>query len=229
MTRHFDKQFGLRIKEIRIHLGLNQTAFGKLFGVTQEAVSSWERGGYPDSQVLLKIAKCGGITLEWLLTGKKEKTAKESILVKKRPLKINESPSMNIRGYKPAPLLHDHVSNGSPKIITQDHVAEFLWLPPIFWKENLYLIRMRDNSMDPILKKADVVGIREWFNETRALEGVISAVWHPEEGITIGWLSSDKKHWVLDPQNHEHSGCLIEKKKGIRLFRVIGWWGFRRN
>jgi transcriptional regulator with XRE-family HTH domain len=229
MNRHFDKQFGLRIKGIRNHLGLIQTEFGKLFGVTQEAVSFWERGGYPDSQMLLKIAKRGDTNVEWLLTGKKERTGKENIPIKKQHLRMNEFPLKNIMGYKPTPLLLDHVSNGSPKIITQEHVEEFLWLPPLFWNEHLYLIRMRDNGMDPILKQADVVGIREWFKDISALEGIITAVWLPEDGITIGWLSTDKNQWVLDPQNHQHSKCFIQKKKGIRFFRVIGWWRFPRK
>jgi len=226
MNRHFDKQFGLRIKEIRTPLGLNQTEFGKLFGVTQEAVSFWERGGYPDSQVLLRIAKRGDTTVEWLLSGKKERTVKESHLINKLSLKKNASPLMNIRGYKPVPLLHDHVSNGSPKIITQEHIAEFLWLPPLFWKSNLYLVRMRNDFMDPILKKADIVGICEWFNNIRALEGIITGIWLPEKGISIGWLSFQKKHWVLNPQNHQHSRSIIKIQKGIRFFRVIWWWGF---
>jgi transcriptional regulator with XRE-family HTH domain len=225
MTRHIDQNFGLRIKQIRNHLGLSQTKFGNLFDVSQAAVSIWERGGYPDSMVLVRIAKYGNTTLEWLLTGEKGSNVREN-RVEKPPFKMNEPSLKEIEDYLPLPLLKDHVSCGPPKIIIQEDFLKFCWLPPLLWSENSYLIHVKNNSMEPILKKEDIVAIREWFNSTKALEGILTAVWLSESGITIGSLSSNRTHWVLEPQNHRYSSIFIKKRKGIRFFRVMWWCGF---
>jgi transcriptional regulator with XRE-family HTH domain len=225
MAKHFDQEFGLRIRKIRKQLGLNQTEFGNLFNVSQEAVSIWERGGYPNSKVLVKIAKYGNTTLEWLLTGEKNRNVREN-RVEKKPFKMNEPSLKEIEDYLPLPLLKKHVSNGPPKIITQEDFLKFFWLPPILWSDNSYLIHMNNNSMEPIFKKEDIVALHEWFNSTKALEGILTAVWLPESGMTIGWLSSNKTHWVLEQQNRHHASIFIKKQKGFRVFRVIWWWGF---
>lgn len=61
---------GERIANIRSNMGLNQTDFASLFGVTQTAVYTWEKNkNTPDPDTLVKIAKHGKVTLDWLLTG----------------------------------------------------------------------------------------------------------------------------------------------------------------
>jgi len=62
---------GIRIREIRRKLDINQAAFAQLIGVTQQAVSFYENGKYePDAEALEKIAIAGGVSLDWLMTGK---------------------------------------------------------------------------------------------------------------------------------------------------------------
>ena len=63
------KEIGGRIREIRRGLGINQTLFGGIFGVSQEAVSAWEKGAYPDAMILLGIASRGQTSIDWILTG----------------------------------------------------------------------------------------------------------------------------------------------------------------
>lgn len=61
---------GYRIKNIRKHIGKNQIAFGNLFGVSQSAVSDWEKDvTEPPTKTLIEIAKLGETTVEWIWTG----------------------------------------------------------------------------------------------------------------------------------------------------------------
>ncbi|MBI1822653.1 MAG: hypothetical protein HY200_02190 [Nitrospirae bacterium] len=203
---------------------MNQTAFGQLFGVTQEAVSLWERGGCPDLAILLKIVQWGKTTVEWLVTGKNKKK-EESILIKKRPSAIGTLLSGNRRKYRNVPLLYDHVSNGPPRKITDNNVADYFWLPPLLFRKNLFLIHMRDSSMEPILRKEDLVALFKWSDPIQILEGNIVGVWLPQGGLTIRWLASNKKQWILYSENRLAPPIFLEKKDTSQFFRVIWWWG----
>lgn len=66
---------GENIRTIRKHMKLNQTDFGRMFGVTQMAVSYWERAmtGPNAKQIMMICYKCGvsaddllGIPREWV-------------------------------------------------------------------------------------------------------------------------------------------------------------------
>lgn len=46
---------GAKIKEIRKAQKLSQTKFGKIFGVKQTTVGSWESNTYPDLETIIKI------------------------------------------------------------------------------------------------------------------------------------------------------------------------------
>ncbi|MFQ5780036.1 MAG: XRE family transcriptional regulator [Nitrospiria bacterium] len=227
MIKKYDKSIGLRIRAIRKHLGLNQTVFGELFGVTQEAVSAWEHGAYPDGWSLLEIAKRGNTDVEWILTGKEHRSVKEAPFEGVDEIAGDPSDRIDQR-YALCPLLYDHVTSGPPKVIHDEDIAESLWVPSIIGGKEVYLIRAREDSMGPIFRKDDIVAIREWPTNVDALKGLIVAVWLPEGGLITRWLSADQACWILYPENRRHAPISIEKEKDIRLFRVIWWWGNQR-
>jgi transcriptional regulator with XRE-family HTH domain len=68
---------GNRIKEIREKLGLDQAAFGKIIGnKSRSAVCKYELGDAdPPIDNLQAIAEIGGVTTDWLITGKEPRTA----------------------------------------------------------------------------------------------------------------------------------------------------------
>lgn len=66
-------EIGKRIREIRTKkLRMNQTDFAAVIGAPkQNYVSRYERGRIPgDLEVFIRIAQAGGVSLDWLLTGK---------------------------------------------------------------------------------------------------------------------------------------------------------------
>ncbi len=225
MVRNLDKLMGLRIKEIRKHFGLNQTDFGALFGVTQEAVSAWEHGVSPDSRSLLDIAKHGNTSIEWLLTGKEKKRGRGSAISK--GMGVSDRLFQG-RKYGVGPLLHDYVVSGSPKLIEEEDVAEYFLVPPILGRKKVYLLRMLKDSMEPILRKDDIVAISEWPADIDALERLMVAAWLPGDGLTLRWLSSGQGHWILYPENRRYPPIFIGKSQGIRFFRVVWWWGIQK-
>ncbi len=227
MLKKGDKSIGLRIKTLRKRLGLNQTGFGKLFGVTQEAISAWEHGAYPDGLSLLKIAKCGETDVEWILTGNESRCLGESPQKPGNGVKVDAF-AQTEKNYKLCPLLHNHVINGPPREIQDQDIAESLWVPSIIGGKEVYLVQVRDNAMEPVFKKEDIVAIREWPNDVDGLKGLIVAAWLPKDGLITRWLATDQDCWILHPENRGHPLFSIEKKENVRIFRVIWWWGNQR-
>lgn len=60
-----------RVDHIRRQRGLNQEQLASELGISQPAVSKYLKNRIPPPQILLKIAKLGQTTVEWILTGKK--------------------------------------------------------------------------------------------------------------------------------------------------------------
>src|SRR5262245_45031095 len=60
---------GRRIKEIRKKAGLRQWQLAGLLGTTQSAVHKYEHGVIPEPRRLVKLARLGSTTIEWILTG----------------------------------------------------------------------------------------------------------------------------------------------------------------
>ncbi|MBP3656673.1 MAG: helix-turn-helix transcriptional regulator [Clostridia bacterium] len=58
-----------RIKELRKHLGLNQTEFGARIGVKQTTVAGYENGRAPLDTVIASICREFSVSELWLRTG----------------------------------------------------------------------------------------------------------------------------------------------------------------
>ena len=65
------KQIGKRIRQIMGQLDVTQQELADLLGVSQPAISIYLKGRMPPPDVLLQIARLGGTTVEWILTGDK--------------------------------------------------------------------------------------------------------------------------------------------------------------
>lgn len=68
-----NKQVGERIKNLRQQLGLTQAELADKVGFTSQTVSNWESGSRePDIEALVKLSSLFSVSLDYLLSGKKE-------------------------------------------------------------------------------------------------------------------------------------------------------------
>jgi transcriptional regulator with XRE-family HTH domain len=68
--RDLDKgAMGKRIRQIRLGANLRQWELAKLLGTTQSAVHKYEHGVVPEPRRLVELARIGGTSVEWVLTG----------------------------------------------------------------------------------------------------------------------------------------------------------------
>jgi len=63
---------GVRISRVRRRLGLFQADFARRIGVTRNTAFLYERGRIPRAETLARIAEAGGVTVEWLLRGRRK-------------------------------------------------------------------------------------------------------------------------------------------------------------
>lgn len=68
--RELDKQaMGRRVRQIRLAGGMRQWELARLLGTTQSAVHKYEHGVIPEPRRLVELARIGGTSIEWVLTG----------------------------------------------------------------------------------------------------------------------------------------------------------------
>ena len=60
---------GARIALIRRRLGLKRYEFAARLGVTRATEGNWEMGQMPRADLLDKLARSGGVSVEWLIHG----------------------------------------------------------------------------------------------------------------------------------------------------------------
>lgn len=65
-----------RIKSLRLK-GETQAQFAERLGTTQASISRYLNGRHPDRETLIKIARCTGVSLDWLLTGEGKRAAEK--------------------------------------------------------------------------------------------------------------------------------------------------------
>lgn len=81
------ESFGTTITKLRKEKGMTQLDLARKMGVTDKAVSKWERDlSFPDVFSLPKLAEELGVTVDELLKAKAEKPERESTTQKVRPL-----------------------------------------------------------------------------------------------------------------------------------------------
>lgn len=62
-----------QIKELRSHVGLNQTDFGARIGVRQSTIAGWETGQrIPPDSAIVSICREFNVSEQWLRTGEGE-------------------------------------------------------------------------------------------------------------------------------------------------------------
>lgn len=82
-----EKSFGTTIATMRKEKGMTQLDLAQKLGVTDKAVSKWERDlSFPDISSLPKLAEELGVSVDELLEAKKGDAGRESTAQKARPL-----------------------------------------------------------------------------------------------------------------------------------------------
>lgn len=151
------------IKRIRLEHGLSQAELGKIAGVSDKAVSTWELG--------IKVPRMGAVEKMATYFG----IAKSVIVDDAKPADPSASPTPIPPGFQPMPAMDTvplvgRIACGTP--ITAEQNVECMVCVPSNWRAT-FTLTCKGNSMEPRIHDGDLVAIR---SQREVENGEIAAV-----------------------------------------------------
>ncbi len=179
---------GDNIKYLRVSHGLSQADLGKIAGVTDKAVSTWEKGDkIPRMGAIERMASYFGVTKGYIIDG--------SGSVKLVPPGFQPMPPMD-----EVPLV-GRIACGTP--ITAEQNIEDIVSVPSEWHANFTLMCEGD-SMAPAIQDGDLVAIRI---QPEVENGEIAAV-RIEDEATLKRVYLHDDYIELRPENPAYSSII---------------------
>jgi len=203
------RALGAHIRSVRSAKGLTQKEFADLFGVSQVAVSNWEKG--TDRPAPRILAKLSTLTVNAEL---KDYFIMESGLAD--ALHAGSGLDSGTTITRPIPLLRDPVAAGTPRATDEREIAQVLMLPKLWFPATgeLFALKVAGDSMTPIIGDGYIVIVDTSRRDPRKLvERMVAA--REGDGITIKWLRKDGDTYMLVPQH-------ISPRIQVRVMRAEG-------
>ena len=183
------------IKKIRLEHGLSQAELGKIAGVSDKAVSTWELGTkIPRMGAVEKMANYFGIP--------------KSAIVDDAPAATTSRPIPP--GFQPMPemdwvTLVGRIACGTP--ITAEENVEQMVCVPSRW-HSTFTLTCKGDSMEPRIHDGDLVAIR---SQPEVENGEIAAVRIGEEA-TLKHVYLHENFIELRPENPAFSSIILSRE-----------------
>ena len=184
---------GDNIRYLRVTHGMSQPELGKIAGVSDKAVSSWETGA--------KIPRMGAI----------ERIAAYFRVSKSAIIDGEFSPRAIPAGFESVPDLSTiplvgHIACGEP-ILAEENIEETVSTPSKWHAD--FALTCKGDSMAPTIQDGDLVAIRI---QPRVETGEIAAVRIGNEA-TLKRVYLHDDYIELRPDNHDHPSIIRRKNE----------------
>lgn len=209
-------EMGQRVRSVRGDL--SQKEFGVEVRTTQGNVSKIEQGMIPDGNILLRIAKCGHTTVEYLLTGKGP-TRVSIVSYSKNSLPEGISLIKKLKG----------AGSAGPGLIPDDTVDVQLafrddWLKKFGGPQKLVALVIEGDSMEPTLNDKDVVVVNKSISSIQSGGGVYSMIWQGKRMIKRLQLNPKTKVVRIKSDNSRYDD-FESSLKDIKIEGKLIWFG----
>jgi SOS-response transcriptional repressor LexA len=243
--------FSRTIKQLRRILHLSQEQLARGLEVTKKTVAEWEQGRQPPSaERLLQLAKLAppGDVRHWLTRHALGRIGAEAHLVLEalldgRAVGPGPLPAGELRivtadwserlqalerldHYVPVPLLRDPAAAGAPRAITEADIegyalVHFGWCPD---PSNFVCLRVRGDSMAPILHDGAIVGVDQTQRDPALLHQQLVAAL-VEGGVTIKWLERQPDGGLLlVPENKNFPTIVLPRTPENPILGMVAWY-----
>ena len=186
------------IKRIRLEHGLSQAELGKIAGVSDKAVSTWELG--------IKVPRMGAVEKMATYFG----IAKSVIVDDAKPADPSASPTPIPPGFQPMPAMDTvplvgRIACGTP--ITAEQNVECMVCVPSNWRAT-FTLTCKGNSMEPRIHDGDLVAIR---SQREVENGEIAAVRIDGEA-TLKHVYIHDSFIELRPENPAFNSIILSRE-----------------
>jgi SOS-response transcriptional repressor LexA len=236
------------IRELRLRLDLTQEQFGARVGFSAMAVSRWERGaqeppshGYIGLGNLCRDATCWYF---WERAGLRSEDVMRVVPTLQRSTQVSELHNLEIVNAgsgrkKPneklqlvaVPLLKVAAAwrdeKGDDLPLLSEAPVENMIAAPTAWCPNpahTSCLRVRGNSMVPLIHDGFVVAVDSSATDTNKLNGKIVIAWHKDIGLTISRFRRYDHTEVLQPENTEYEAVTLSSKQSWKIVGKVLWW-----
>jgi SOS-response transcriptional repressor LexA len=131
-------------------------------------------------------------------------------------------------GYIAVPLLVDPAAAGEPRLIDDNQVEDMIIVRGALCPhpEQTVCVKVKGDSMSPVLLDGYVVAIDTTITERKALYRQMVAAIGPSDGCTIKWLRKSGKDELLVPQHTTpfYDPIVITNNPEWRIIGKILWW-----
>lgn len=189
------------IKRIRLEHGLSQAELGKIAGVSDKAVSTWELG--------IKVPRMGAVEKMATYFG----IAKSVIVDDAQPAypPASPSPAPIPPGFEPMPKMDwvplvGRIACGTP--ITAEENVEQMVCVPSRW-HSTFTLTCKGDSMEPRIHDGDLVAIR---SQPEVEQGEIAAVRIGDEA-TLKHVYLHENFIELRPENPAFESIILTKEE----------------
>lgn len=120
-----------------------------------------------------------------------------------------------------------HGEQGARRVSLRMIPATNMIRTPADWCPNpqyTSLLRVRGQSMEPLIRDNDIVAVDSFQTERDDLDGKIVVATHEEKGLCVSRLRRYENFDVLEAENHKYSGIVLNKGNGWRLVGKVLWW-----
>ncbi|MFQ5716974.1 MAG: XRE family transcriptional regulator [Nitrospinales bacterium] len=207
---------GKRVREIRGDI--NQETFGGVIGTSQGNVSKIEKGSVPEANILLRIARHGKTTVEFLLTGRASSRA-SIVSHNEKNLPSGISLIKKVKGS----------GSAGPGLAVDDEVDVQLafrddWLSRFGGPEKLFAMYIEGDSMEPALRDKDIVVVDKNIRNVSPGGGIYSLNWQGKRMVKRLQLNPKTKTVVIKSDNPNY-GDLEARLRDIKVEGKLIWYG----
>jgi SOS-response transcriptional repressor LexA len=239
-------EWSTTICELRRHLGLSQTAFGRRLYSSAMAVSRWERGTQePTAESYIGLGNLAGDPLCWFFWARAGLSNEDLMRVMPTLRARLNADAQNYQiasaggGHKKSklpqlvaiPLLEvtaaSHGEVGDSSSILHGAPVESMMAAPSDWCPNpisTICLRVRGGSMSPLISDGSIVAVDTSQRDQVTLDGKIIIAWHKEMGLTVSRLKRYGSAEVLQPENGDYESVVLNGKQKWKILAKVLWW-----
>ena len=237
-------EWGLQITALRERLGINQAELARRMECSAMTISRWERGLLqPSAEHFIQLGNLADKNDAWFfwemggVRPAKVMEALQNFPRAQRPSGTSQRPDRVVRGkaehsaFVEIPVLKAgvgaHGQPGDRRSSLRAIPASLVCTVPASWCPNpayTSLLRVKGQSMNPVLHHGDLVAVDSFQTERRDLYDQLVVVSNEETGLGVSRLRRYDTLDVLEAESRQYDPVILNKSTGWRIVGKVLWW-----
>ena len=242
-------EWALRVTQLRERLNISQGELARQVECSAMTVSRWERGLLaPSAEYYIRLGNLGDAVESWFFWERAglqvarvirslEHSVRHPVLPTNEldPARAGAARVATKPGKKPSivplPLLNatasTHGGYGDRRISLNAIPATRVMGTPSNWCPNpqyTSLLRVKGHSMEPLIHDSDILAVDSFQTDRSELEGKVVVVANEEKGLCVSRLRRYEDFHVLESENRQYEGIVLNKTSGWRIVGKVLWW-----